>query len=269
MLSQLLEILLFQFILFLCADSVFWFFIPSYAIFTYRKGTADNQKLFVCLPGMLADVQSQSRPFTDILLKNGSILLVNYSGDRFESEVIVAETVDWIRRYKKIVNSQAEIVFVGTSMGGAMSVEIYRSLTQHGFKSKFQFILIDCPTDINDLKKPLNFAVRPVLLIRPGSISNRVKIAGTLGCKNSFACDQLRYICKTKDIPDGLLSDLNVIFVKSINDDLVSQTSIKSWKAIAGENMPVIHVASIHSGYNEYPEIWRSVFEYDILPLLK
>ena len=140
---------------------VIWLLPIAYKLFLTRSDVAlgfyNNARprtLFVHLPGMNGGGYTQIVNVIMAFVSRGHLITVHYDGKlgkkatKFDPDLVVRET------YERILKEHGRytyerIVFVGTSMGGALALRIADKLYQNGIKSSA--ILIDAPLTAKDL----------------------------------------------------------------------------------------------------------------------
>ena len=216
---------------------------------------------------MLANGVEQSDVFSDLLAQDGQLLQVSYSGSRFRPDQAVDDIADWLVEHQAKYHYR-HIVFVGASLGGLLAYDIYQELLSRGWSMEsFQFVVIDSSVGHGDLKSPSSWQSSLLNILRLGAPFNWLKDAK--GYPVSYMADEVRYFSEHNQLREGSLEGVQVICVKSTQDQFVKDSVIDSWRVAAGSKMEVLRVDSPHVGFHEEQQTWKSVFENDILPRLR
>jgi hypothetical protein len=110
--------------------------------------------------------------------------------------------------------------------------------------------------------KALSWVLKPFWF---GVPLNWIKINGF---SLTYWADQIRYFSGHVALERWSLEYSQVIYVKSVYDQFVSDISIGSWRRAAGYGLGLIWADSPHAGYHEVPVVWQRVFEDEIMPRL-
>lgn len=218
------------------------------------SSSAVDDALIVALPGMTAQPAEQYAPVMDALLAHGDVLLVDYGGpraDRFCQDVVVDVAARAVTQ-ANTENHYAHVVFVGSSIGSLLAVDIIDRVDLSVLPS---LVAVCAPNGSADLVRPLNnaSALRYVPL---GWLSNQFNPDGT-PYRTSFWRDQVAYIA-THVAPeasglDDTLSSLT--YVTCDSDEFVLPDAAQAWaSAMAGAK--VLHVASAHVDYRGQSDLW-------------
>ncbi len=262
-----------------------------------QSENARSQTLFVYFPGILADGESSFKDQLPTLQERGDVLMVSYTGERFEAEVVVEQTTARISEDVQRVGYDS-VVLLGSSMGGLVAYDTYQHLQQTHLAVKYSMILVDAPTGRHDLQSPLDkislgswvwwagpisnlfssvyfdatFVEPKEANIEPGVDRNQLarSVEKAKGFPLSWAMDQTRFIIGHDPLEVNSLKDIRVIYVRSTrDDDTVRPNSFDPWNSASGGKAVRIEVDSTHAGYAERPSTWNQALHSTILPALQ
>ncbi len=246
-----------------------------------------HSTLIVYLPGILAGAKSSSEGQSDQWLKRADVLFVEYSGDRFNGSLVVSEVVRFLT---DPANTYAQVVFIGSSMGGLLAHDIVQALPMD-VSFAIDMIAIDAPTGASDFQAPLNIAARALYVMPFGKLLNplskrvmtalvpgpkeeniepgvdRQKLAASVAnarhYKLSFWRDQLMYIISHGAPRSYSLWQVRTfVYVRSLRDtDTVRAEAFSPWNRAVADRTTRIESDTTHVGYAERPATWRNTFQ--------
>lgn len=263
--------------------------------FGFVPSTDESSKtLIVNMTGVLAHAHESAGPLLQEWEKFGDVLLVDYGDGRFDSELVVERT-SWVIardiRSRAINNGEKyqRVVFIGSSMGGRLSVDVVRELHK-SFDAdisglQIDLLLLDAPADGSDLVNPFATASKylytgPILdhahlthffagmpkeeNIEPGVDRGYLKerVQGARSFDFSFFMDETRYIVKLEPLRanelDGLVDSVTYIRCNRAND-VVKPGAADKW-VLAFPETKIVELDSTHVGFAERPVTWKNLF---------
>jgi hypothetical protein len=221
----------------------------------YSSGD-DVDSLIVYLPGTTAGARESSESLLRTWLQYGDVLLVEYGDGRFFGDEVVAKTIDAIR-VAESGRHYDRLIFVGSSMGGLLSIDAVDNYTGD---LPVSLVVVDAPTSSEDLVGL--FGAAPALRALPfGPIWNGVDVDGT-PYDTSFWRDQITYVVEhgvpERDSLDGKIE--NLIFLRCTRDNQFVRASAADRWVSAFSGAVVVDVDSGHVDYHGEPELWNRVF---------
>ena len=251
-----------------------------------RSATSNSRVLFVYDPGILHDGVTSSLTQVPVWKEDGDVLLVSYTGKRFDGKAVARATGRELRYYVDYEGYDT-VVFIGSSMGGLVSYDTYLFVAD--MPVEFKFILIDAPTKRSDFQAPLDKICLIGAAHFAGPISNlasklyfnatfrapaeeniepgvdRDELAKRVEEAKSFPLsmhnDWIRYIIGHAPVAEDSLYGLDVVYMRSLRDtDTVRLEAFDAWDAAAGGSAKLVEVDSTHVGYYERPQTWNGAF---------
>jgi len=248
-------------------------------------------RLIIYLPGILAHGDDSSRSLIDTWLRHGDVLTVSYVGERFDAAG-VAKTV--VRRLQNDLEHN-QFVFVGSSMGGLLAVDIVDQMRLNPNREVLvssSFVLIDSPSGSKDMLSGGNIGAPVMRLLPFGRMFNKLgaplmramlvppkdeNIEAHLdhdGIKSqaiedmgkyplSVWRDQLAYMAAHPALRPSSFAGLNrLVYLRcDRNNETVQQPQAANRWARVSRELRIIGVDSTHCGYLERPMTWNQHFE--------
>ncbi|MCL2869803.1 hypothetical protein FWF48_03280 [Candidatus Saccharibacteria bacterium] len=249
----------------------------------------------IYLPGIVADANGNDISWVaDPWLTKGDVYMVNYTGERFNSNQAISALVNLIQQCEG--RGYKRIVLIGASMSGIVIYDaidyIYRCLPQaNSIIDKLQLILVDCPSSRQDFYPPtdklaligipLSHVISPELnkLLQPMyrsmiAMPKRENIEAGLDydkvCKQArdsfdqfslaFMLDQTTYMATHKPLTASTLVGIPSVYIACVegNDTVVQPQATSAWQKIT--NCKVIKIEAPHCSFGEQPTKWHIAF---------
>lgn len=252
---------------------------------------AETGTLIIYLPGILAGGEDSSQSLIETWLDHGDVLTVSYTGGRFDAEDVV-NTVVW--SLKTAPKSYLQFVFVGSSMGGLLALDVIDRLRRDrsSVVAYSNLILIDSPSGSRDMMAGGNIAA-PLMRLMPlpwlfngigGWLMSKMfmppKDENIEGPKEGFAKiksralemmgkfpfavwrDQLAYMAAHSSPKAADFQGLRrIVYMRcDRNNETVRSQAAETWKRAAPE-LQVVGVDSTHCGFIERPSVWNRHFK--------
>lgn len=256
-------------------------------------GPTQNNTLIVYLPGILASADMLSARIKFVLAEYGDVWGVNYTSPRFRPERVTKEAASWILKRCKEDGSVYNLVFVGSSMGGLLSLDVMRLLKSHSSMQRIntRLMLVDAPTGRSDLQWPFNLTAPLVRLFPAGPLWNRLsgpimkllfippkegeidpdvnprwlasQVDGARSFPLSFWRDEIMYIIARGALKADSI-DCPIVYIRSTEDtDTVRSSASGKWFVAASSRFPVAIFSATgakHAAYAQNPSKYEEVF---------
>lgn len=259
--------------------------------FGEHRGAATGT-LSIYLPGLVAHGDDSSRTVLQTWLKYGDVLTVSYTGERFNAADVIKNVVMRLR----VDVGHDQFVFIGSSMGGLLAVDIIDQLRKDGNTATVaasSIIFVDSPSGSRDMLSGGNIGA-PVLRFLPiGRAFNwlhlpmvppkdkniedlldrdTIKAQAIKDMKKfptSVWRDQLAYMAAHPALRASNFSGLGqliylmcdrVVDGVQQNETVKQPQAAETWRNFV-RGLLVIGINSPHCGYLERPRTWNQHFE--------
>lgn len=247
-----------------------------------RSVSTGRDTAFVLFTGTQSSAKALSAPMLTTWRKAGDAVEVEYPRKRFDGSTIVADTFDQLRTwgYRKVILS-------GASLGGMVAADFIDYNRQKGSPLQIIAVLMeDAPTSTEDLvqaggAKFMSWwhagPLANLLLTKPfwaagfnppprnqlGAGVDEDQLRRQYEASKTYPLsgwtDELRYMANHRTFSSGEYAGIPLVTLQSENDEVVKPGAAAKWQLIFGSGR-LITVASMHIGFVEYPEAWRSAF---------
>ena len=253
---------------------------------TFDPRNTGQDTITLVVAGILADSREFSESQSEEWLENTDLLYLQFSGDRFELERGVAETVAYLRSS----HGYKHVVLNAMSLGGLVMYDVAVQL--HSMPFTIDMFVADGATVRRELHTAPRLASRLVrvtpfgkhwnkvsrfamkLLVIPPKKENiepgvdRDELAASVermrSYKLSFHHDQAVYQISHGELQPGSLSHVRTfIYIRSLRDlDTVRAEAFDSWNVATGGRARKVEADTTHVGFAERPREWQRVYSY-------
>jgi pimeloyl-ACP methyl ester carboxylesterase len=226
-------------------------------------GNPDATVLF--LAGMRSTAAAQTTYMAPVFAEfAGKLQLVDYTGETFDKNVVVAQIVDTLR---EDLSENEKVYLLGVSFGGLLMTDVLESanLTDEE-KAKLRVIVFDAPTA--KTAKDAHFPIDAAKVYFPGEISNKIceswsDCSRWVGANSSVSqtIDQVHYIQNNK-LDLSSFRDIQTVYIENDGTDRVDQPAAKNqWSENFPGNLVVVTADMPHTFCSAYVTICQDSLE--------